>query len=104
MDYTVTFADPNVLLAEGSYSVERTTTTLGQTEVQNVENLIFATDGTWMRNGNELIFVTDGEEQSYTITELTATTMTISTVDVSTVVESGFTYVVNTNLIATDRR
>jgi hypothetical protein len=103
VDYTVTFAEPNVLTAVGSYSVELTTTTLGQTEVQNIEDLEFASDGTWSRDGNELLFMTNGnsETQTNTITELTATTMTLVSTETTTVVESGFTYVVNIDLIAT---
>lgn len=104
VNYTITFAEPNVLTTNGAYSVELTTTTMGQTQVQNFENLEFASDGTWTRNGDDLTFVTDADTQNLTITELTGSTMTLVTVDTSTIVEQGITYVVNTNVIATYRR
>ncbi|MEM5566856.1 hypothetical protein WNY78_17170 [Psychroserpens sp. AS72] len=62
VDYTLTFTEnPNEVLSDGSYSIELTTTSLGQTQVDNVENLEFLSNGTWSRTGNELTVVNDGE-------------------------------------------
>ena len=76
VDYTLTFSEnPNVYVSEGSYSVELTTTTLGQTQVFDVENLEFVGDGEWSRNGSELSVTFDGETNVMTILELTDTTL-----------------------------
>ncbi len=104
VDYTVTFAEPNMLTAEGSYSVELTSTTAGQTQTQNIEDLEFASDGTWTRTGNQLVFVNDSVEQTNTITELTATTMTLTSNQTETIVQDGFTYVTVIDLVATYSR
>ncbi|WAC02634.1 hypothetical protein N7U66_02810 [Lacinutrix neustonica] len=48
VDYTLTFTeDPNQVVSNGSYSIELTTTTLGQTQTNTVENLEFLGNGSW---------------------------------------------------------
>ncbi|WP_179019352.1 lipocalin family protein [Winogradskyella forsetii] len=72
VDYTITFGEnPQTFVSEGSYSVEITSTTLGQTTVHNEENLEFLQDGTWSLNGNQLtVTVPNGEPQIATISIL----------------------------------
>ncbi|WP_323787666.1 hypothetical protein [Psychroserpens sp.] len=76
VDFTLEFTEnPNEYVSEGSYSVELTSTTLGQTQVFDVPNLEFIGDGTWTRDGNEITTMANGDEGVMTILELTATTL-----------------------------
>lgn len=105
VDYTLMFTEnPNELVADGSYSVELTTTVLGQTQVDNVENLEFVSNGTWSKSGDELTIVSQGETAVYTIVELTDTTLKMAIQTVEEVNDSGFSYSVEVDLLATYTR
>ncbi len=79
MNYTLTFnEEPNTVISEGSYSIKLTGTVLGQTSVQNIEDLEFIEDGIWSQNGNILTISKDGISYDYTILELTDKTLKIS--------------------------
>ncbi|MFI1773524.1 lipocalin family protein [Thalassobellus citreus] len=79
MDYTLTFnEDPNVLISEGNYSLKLTSTILGQTTVQNVENIEFLEAGTWSLKGDVLTTSAGGKSYEYSIIELTESTLKIS--------------------------
>lgn len=98
VDYMLTFTEnPNEVVADGSYSIELTTTTLGQSQVDNIENLEFINDGTWSRVGDQLTIV-NGEATSVgTIVELTDTMLrlAISQTDTQTQPDFEFTSTVN---------
>ncbi|WP_033962077.1 lipocalin family protein [Psychroserpens jangbogonensis] len=76
VDFTLEFSEnPNEFVSEGQYSVELTSTTLGQEQVFDVPNLEFVGDGTWTRDGSQLTTVSNGDEGTMTILELTNTTL-----------------------------
>lgn len=105
VDYTLSFSkNPNELVAEGSYSIELTTTAMGETQVNNLENLEFVSNGTWSRDDNQLTVVSQGETRVYTIVELTDTTFKMAIQTVEEVTDSGVTNSVNINLLATYTR
>ena len=90
VDYTLTFTEnPNEVISDGSYSIELTTTALGQTQVDNLENLEFLSNGTWSQSGNVLTVVTDGEASDATIIQLTDTMLVLQIIDSQTAVEQG---------------
>lgn len=79
MDYTVTFSEnPNEVVSEGSYSLKLTYTALGQTSVENLENIEFLEGGTWEQNNAILILTAEGESANYVIEELTENKLVIS--------------------------
>lgn len=81
VDYTLIFSeDPNEVVLDGAYSIELVTTTLGQTQTDNIENLEFLSSGRWSRAGDELTVVNDGQTSVTTIIELTDTSLKLSTV------------------------
>ncbi|MGC1632322.1 MAG: hypothetical protein WA749_09460 [Gelidibacter sp.] len=104
VNYTITLAEPNLLTSKGAYNIELTSIVLGQTQVRNIENLEFTSDGTWSRNGNDLMIVADKDTQNFNITELSESAMTLVTEDKVTIVEQGVTNVVTIKLIATYKR
>lgn len=70
-DYTLTFSEePNEVVSDGSYTIELTTTILGETQT-NTEDLDFFLTGTWTRDGNTLTISAEGRTEEYTIEELT---------------------------------
>lgn len=90
IDFTVTFEDnPNIAISVGSYSMEVTTTTLGQTEVENIENIAFLESGPWSRDGNELIFEDSEETGTVQIFELTEDSLIIGITDAISSSEAG---------------
>lgn len=104
VDYTLTFSeDPNEVVADGSYSIELTTTVAGQTQVDTVEDLEFLNDGTWSRSGDELTVVSNGETSVLTIVELTDTMLRLATSETEEVTEQGvsITTVVDVEVIYT---
>jgi hypothetical protein len=105
VDYTLTFSEnPNELVSEGSYSIELTTTTLGQTQVDNVENLEVLSDGTWSRTGDQLTIVSNGETSTGTILELTDTSLIVEINEVQDISQQGFTITTTVNAITTFTR
>ncbi|WP_204345340.1 lipocalin family protein [Psychroserpens algicola] len=90
VNYTLTFTEnPNEVVADGSYSIELTTTALGQSQTQNVEDLEFLNSGTWSRSGNQLSITDNGETTVGTIVELTVNTLKIAVTETEDVVEQG---------------
>jgi hypothetical protein len=90
VDYTLTFTEnPNEIISDGSYSIELTTTALGQTQVDNVENLEFLNSGTWTQSGNMLTVISEGNESEATILQLTDTMLVLELIDSQTVVQEG---------------
>ncbi len=105
VDYTLSFSEnPNELVSEGSYSIMLTTTTLGQTQVDNLENLEFLSDGTWNKVGDQLTIVSNGETSTGTIIELTNTSLIIEQNQVQDVSQQGFTIITTVNAITTFTR
>lgn len=79
INYELTFEEnPNNLSAEGSLSIEVTSTTLGQTTTQNSENLSVLEDGMWDILNNELVILTNGEESKMKIEKLTESSLILS--------------------------
>ncbi|MEL6811966.1 MAG: lipocalin family protein [Bacteroidota bacterium] len=85
-NYTVTFSEnPNQVTSEGSYSIELTTTSGGQTITQNVENISFSEVGEWSISGDQLTVTSaTGDPSTATIVELTANSLILNIVDVQT--------------------
>ena len=82
INYTLTFSEnPNNVVADGSYSIELTTTINGQSSTETVEDLEFLNDGTWERSGNTLTITAEGEPGDATIVELTDTTLVLEIVE-----------------------
>ncbi|MCK7590568.1 lipocalin family protein [Subsaxibacter sp. CAU 1640] len=105
VNYSLVFTEnPNELMADGTYSIELTTTSMGQTQVDNLENLEFATNGTWERSGNELTIVSQGQTRIYTIVELTDSTFKMGIQTVEELSQNGLDYSVTINLLATYTR
>ena len=102
VDYTLTFTEnPNEVVANGSYSIELTTTTMGISQVDNVENLEFLNDGSWLRTGNQLSVTTDGETTVATILELTATSLILGSSQTEEINEQGISVTSNIDVIMT---
>lgn len=79
MDYTITFSeDPNNVVSEGSYSLKLTYTVLGQTSVENVENIEFLEGGNWEQSNNILTLIAQEESIDYKIEELTDDKLVLS--------------------------
>lgn len=74
--YTLT-ENPNIAASEGVYSMEITTTILGQSQTEYQENIDFEFSGPWIQNGETLLLTFEGEEVIATITELNETAMTL---------------------------
>lgn len=92
IDYTLTFSEnPNKVVSEGNYSIELTTTYMGQTITQNIEGLSFLSDGNWSLNGTTLSITMDNDTQDATIVELTPTKMVIEATQTTTVDQGGGT-------------
>jgi hypothetical protein len=102
VDYTLVFTEnPNELVTDGSYSIELTTTTAGQTQVETVENLEFLNDGTWSKSGNELTITSNGQTTVATILELTDNSLTLKSVTEQGFSQQGITIITTVNAIAT---
>jgi hypothetical protein len=105
VDYTLTFSEnPNELVSEGSYSIELTTTTLGQSQTDNVEDLEFLSDGTWDKVGDQLTVVSNGETSTGTIVELTDTSLIVEIDQVQDISQQGFVINTTVNVITTFTR
>ncbi|WP_428743688.1 lipocalin family protein [Tenacibaculum sp.] len=105
MDYTLTFNEtPNIITSEGSYSLKLTYSVLGQTSVQNLENLKFLEEGTWILDGNKLDVTANGVSKDYEIIELTETTLKISLSTEEDLSESGSTIITTIDAIVTFTR
>lgn len=91
IDYSLTFEeDPNVVTANGGYDVRLTTTTFGQTSIQEVSNLNSINTGDWeIVDGNILRSTTDGEVSDLKIETLTETRLVLLIDDQQTISDFG---------------
>lgn len=105
IDYSFTFTEnPDELTAAGSYSIELTTTVLGQSTTQNVEDLGFDNTGAWSRDGNEISLLYNGESNTATIIELTETTLVLNITEETIEEESGTTLTMTIDSVFTFTR
>ncbi len=103
-NYTLNISsDPNEFTSEGTYSLELTTTVLGQSSTETVTGLTLFDSGTWELNGSELTITSGGETSTGTIVELTENTLRISATEEETVTDPdlGFTITTTVTAIAT---
>jgi hypothetical protein len=78
MDYITTFqVNPNTVVSEGSYTIELTTTILGQTTTDDYEFEEALSDGTWELNGKTLTITNGSDSQQGIITKQTDTTLEV---------------------------
>ncbi len=90
IDFTFTLSeDPNVASTSGSHDIKLTTTTLGQTTVQNIEDIAFSYVGTWSIDGDKLTINREGETSVATIVELTDTSLELNILEERTITNSG---------------
>lgn len=105
VDYTLTFTEnPNEVVSDGSYSIELTTTALGETFTENVENLEFLNSGAWSRSGNQLTITDNGEDTVATIVELTSTMLVLEVSETESVSEQGIDVSTNIDVVVTYTR
>ena len=102
VDYTLTFSEnPNEIVSSGSYSLEVTTTALGQVQVENIENIEGLGNGTWNKDGDQLTIVSGGETTVGTIVELTSTSLILELSEVQDISQDGLIIATTINAIAT---
>lgn len=102
IDYTLTFSEnPNEVVSDGNYNIELTTTVLGQTQTETIENLEFLNTGTWIRSGNELTIVSDEGTTEATIVELSGNTLVLAVSENQESSEQGFEISTSVDFIAT---
>ncbi len=105
MDYVLTFAEnPNVIVSEGNYSIKLTNTTLGQTSVQNIENIEFLEAETWEQKDNIITVTDNGETTDFTIVELTENTLKLSASTEEDLSEQGVSIIATINATMTFSR
>lgn len=105
VDYTITFNEnPQIFLSEGAYSVELTATTMGQVQMQNVENIEFSQDGNWSLVGDQLTITTDDESAIYTIELLASGLIQLTALIEDTIIQNGIESDVVVNTISTYER
>lgn len=105
IDYTLTFSEnPNEVISDGTYSIELTTTILGQSTTETVPNIGFLESGTWVKDGDQLTITNNGQTTTATIVELTNDTLVISAVEEETLSQQGATITSTVNLLATFTR
>lgn len=103
IDFTLTVSEnPNIIAAEGNYSIKLTSSVGGVTiNTQNIEGLEFANTGEWTRDGNTITILNELEELSdATIVKLTDTELELKISDVRsfTVPEGTATSTTNTTI------
>jgi len=96
IDYTITFEEnPNKLSSDGSFSIELTTTILGQTSTQNIEDVLglegleVVSVGTWEIVNGQLVTTANGEIGNMDILELTESSLILSIKDTQNLSQSG---------------
>ncbi|WP_299099724.1 hypothetical protein [uncultured Winogradskyella sp.] len=105
IDYSISFMDdPNEFTTDGTYSIELSTTVLGETQVENIEGLMFLSDGNWSLSGNELTIVNQGVASVGTLTILSNDLLELNVVEMQTTVLDGIEYVVTVNSVSTFER
>ena len=114
---TVTFNDDNTFTSQGSYSIQLTTTTFGQTEDQSITIDDYNSEGDWSLDGDimtldgELASVSSGtptapdlgnsEPQEVVVQELTNDIMVLNSVTEQTVEQFGTTVDATTDMTIT---
>ena len=79
IDFTYTISEnPNIATSEGIYDVELTTTLLGITTTQTIENIAFDFVGSWSLSGSQMSVTNDGISQELTIIELTENSLILN--------------------------
>ncbi|ARV11449.1 hypothetical protein BTO09_03440 [Gilvibacter sp. SZ-19] len=69
IDATITFSeDPNTVNSDGQFSMTVTTTFLGVSETETLENLDLIGDGMWTLSDNTLVITGTADDQDATIT------------------------------------
>lgn len=102
INYTLAFSEnPNKVVSEGNYSIELTTTYMGQTTTQNITGLDFLSDGDWTLNGDILSITVDNETQNATIIELTPNKLVLEANESTTVEQNGATTTSTTHIVMT---
>lgn len=105
VDYALTFSEnPNEVITDGTYSLELTTTVLGQTQSENLENVELFGDGAWERSGNVVTIESQGQTAIATILELTANTLILSIETTQDVSQQGLIFNTTVNVVATYTR
>ena len=90
VDFTLIFTEnPNNVVADGSYSLNLTVTTLGEVQTETVENLELLDTGTWIISGSTLSITAEGETTEATIMELTETSLILRIIEEENYVENG---------------
>ncbi len=93
MNLMVSFSeDPNVYTSSGSYGVELTTETQGQSSTDTVTISGFADDGEWSQNGSTImVTASNGETSEITIISIDGDEMILEFGDVTTTQSGDFT-------------
>jgi len=105
MNNSISFTEnPNDLLAQGTYDIELTSTTYGQTTTQTQTDLPLLPNSTWSKNGTTLILTSNGEDTPFTILELSATTLKFQQDSDEIITQQGVTIDNSLTLIVTFTR
>ena len=98
---------PNNYSTTGTYDIELTTTTAGQTSTSNTDDLDTASNGTWEKNANVLTFTNasnNNEVSDATINILSDTTLKITTLVTKNISQQGVSVETTTNTVAVFER
>jgi len=96
------YGSPNSYSSTGTYDIELTTTTSGQTFVSNVDDLNGASNGTWVQSGNTLTFTNasnNNEVSDSTIEILTGTALKLTSTIVKNTSQQGVSAETTTSTI-----
>jgi len=105
IDNSISFTEnPNDVLAEGTYDIELTSTTFGQTTTQTQTDLPLIPNSTWSKNGTTLIFTANGQDTPFTILELSATTLKFQQDSDDTITQQGITIENSLSMVTTFTR
>ncbi|MBI9033677.1 MAG: hypothetical protein JEZ03_04305 [Bacteroidales bacterium] len=98
VDFTFSLSeDPNVATTTGSYDIKLTTTTLGQSYVQNIEDIAFVYVGSWSQAGDKLTINREGETSVATITAMTDSLLELNFVEERTMNNGGANVTITTD-------
>jgi len=102
IDNSISFTEnPNDLIAQGTYDIELTSTTFGQTTTQTETNLPLLPNSTWSKNGTNLILTSNGQDTPFTILELSGTTLKLQQDSDDTLTQQGITIVNSLSMVIT---
>ncbi|MEL0456292.1 hypothetical protein WJN01_08650 [Flavobacteriaceae bacterium SZ-1-7] len=100
MNYTITFEEnPNNLISMGSFSLKLTTTTLGQTSTQNIDNIEGLVTGTWEMVNGEIITNANGDQGKMKIEELTESSLVLSIAEKQDLSQSGVSIIADIDAV-----